>query len=701
MRPVLKICLLTLAGAALVAVGLAAYLVHRALDPETLRREASRILTEKTGGTVELGPPELAMFPKPGLTLGPSTLELPDGTRVGFAHASVAVDLMDVGTRRIVFDEAVLRDLAVTVPFKRADPQTTVQSGQAPPVVSKSPQAQAVEIVPPTFRVEGFSLTVLGASGAPVYTASVERLLAAPEPPQRARLTLEGAARLSGPGFDLPLRFDAASTIALDAQARSAGAALALALGPEFTARIALEFDLVAAPNGPNIAVRQCRLTDGPLRFALNGTLDAVQARLDFSGEGIDPAHLAHLARPASQATAALPDLPVERIDALRGRFHRSERTLAVHDLSLKWGDLSLAGRLRVPDLDAPSLEFSLHLPKLDLNRLPLKGKKVAQSTEPTPEPTPVATSRQPSPSLSASPFTGDVPALQVRPAAASPAKSPFTASGDLTIDRLLAGPIELGGVNTALRFVSGAAPTLALDRLGAALYGGTLSGRTTFAFSTPVKGDFDLAAAGVDVERLLVALNKKSPLTGTLSGDFRGKLPLPGPLPVAEWGSGKVVVKNGRILEHSALREFLVVVGEAVAGVVPDDALKARFRGLGKSDRFKEVRSSVRVSGKTLHLPDFLYTAEESKAYFAGRVDLAAKRIDGHAALEPTIIAGLRIPATVSGPLDSPTFAPDLAGVLASLARSPKAVGDFLKGLGVDGLIRDLLPKSGPSRSR
>lgn len=227
-------------------------------------------------------------------------------------------------------------------------------------------------------------------------------------------------------------------------------------------------------------------------------------------------------------------------------------------------------------------------------------------------------------------------------------------------------------------------------------LFGGTAKGLVRIDAAGPVAGlSVDTDVAGVQAEPLLAALADSHRLEGTTNASIRVQARGASPRAMVSSlnGTASLAFLDGAIKGiniASALRQLKTVYLDPNAGASQ------------KTD-FAELSGNFAIRNGIAHTEDLKMLAPLLRLRGKGDVLLPERRIAMR--LEPELVGtlsgqggeearGIRVPVLVSGPLDHPSFAPDLQGmaekavrkrlenVLGDRGGSGGRVGGFLRGL-------------------
>lgn len=244
-----------------------------------------------------------------------------------------------------------------------------------------------------------------------------------------------------------------------------------------------------------------------------------------------------------------------------------------------------------------------------------------------------------------------------------------------LRLDELiLAEGLRLSEVSADSRLANG---VMRLDPIEARLFSGRFDGRAEVDFNhDPPRVSLSPRLSGVRVQEITALFSERSPVTGqgnlTLDLSFSG-FELAGILATLD-GQGQLEVNDGaiegidlqRLVEQELSTAALGEVREVFAGSTP----------------FRQLSASLRAEQGVIELPELNLQAAGYGAQGAGRVNFAEDRLEYQVDLDlgeelaarlPDALrraTGGRIPLTISGPLGAPVVSVDVAGLVERTAR-------------------------------
>lgn len=236
-----------------------------------------------------------------------------------------------------------------------------------------------------------------------------------------------------------------------------------------------------------------------------------------------------------------------------------------------------------------------------------------------------------------------------------------------LKAEQLLYTPWDLRNLalNASLR-----AGALALNINQLETFGGSVRGTVT-AKSTGAMG-VNLKGSGLQVEPLLKQLSGNDSIRGT--ADVSANLTTSGAtqsqLVSALSGTGNIIIRNGAIKGIN-----LAQMSRNIRGAFTGDA------GGERDTDFAELGGNFTVANGVLSNKDLAMKAPYMRLKGEGQINLPAYSINYR--LTPELVdtgkgqggadkKGLAVPVLVSGSLDNPSFAPDLAGIALDALNNP-----------------------------
>lgn len=246
-----------------------------------------------------------------------------------------------------------------------------------------------------------------------------------------------------------------------------------------------------------------------------------------------------------------------------------------------------------------------------------------------------------------------------------------FNADVNINAARFTARDFTMGKVTLKGRVADG---RMTADIKSADMYKGTLDLLATVGSSYI---NLRANAQAVDVGAMLKALSGSDTLSG--KGNVRTELS-------AQGNSQRDMV--GNLNGNGSVKlEDGVIRGLDIAGMVRN--VKASFMGGGQQKtEFSQASGTFTIEQGTVSNNDLVLTSGNMRVGGKGTVNLPAYTINYR--LTPELQgakkegtaerASLGVPILVTGSLENPTYAPDVAGIITEVAKDPKAARQVIK---------------------
>jgi len=339
-------------------------------------------------------------------------------------------------------------------------------------------------------------------------------------------------------------------------------------------------------------------------------------------------------------------------------------------DGAIALDDIKATGNLRASFAGKPQIEATLEAGALDLN--PYLPKKQASNDWFI------------TPAFAMEPWSNERIDLS--------ALNAVNATINITTGSVLYDKIKLGKTTMTLTLVNGA---LRHSIPKAEFYGGSITTNSTLDASGAFSKQVTLS--GVEAEPFLKDATDSDRLSGTLNmtGNFSGRLTSMRGAVESLGGSGSVKLTDG------------AVKGVDLAGMIRN--IQSAYKNVDTSQQktdFAELGGTFTIARGIVSNNDLAMKAPLLRLKGQGTVDLPSQSINYR--LTPEIVKtvqgqggkekqGLEVPILVSGPLDQPRFAPDLAGMAQKALENPEAIKETVKDVKTQlkenkGAIKDLL---------
>lgn len=363
-------------------------------------------------------------------------------------------------------------------------------------------------------------------------------------------------------------------------------------------------------------------------------------------------------------------DFPVETTDskaltrvALKARLKGNKKNLSLSDGTLELDESKATFSLNAKDFSSPDLAFNIDLDRIDLDRyLPPKGKETPKKA------------------------VSSMPASSKKKIDYAPLRK-LSVNGSIHMGELKASNAKIQDMNLK---VSGKNGVFHLNPLTMKLYQGSVSitGTVDVRQNTP-KSRVAVNAEGIQVGPLLKDVKDKDFLEGTVKANIAVNMAGDEPDMIKRTlnGKGDLFFTDGAI------------VGIDLAGMVRN--VKAAF-GLAKKEErpktdFAELHIPFTITNGLVNIPDADLKSPLIRVTAKGTANLVTEALDFR--VQPKVVAtlkgqgdtkqrsGLIVPVLVSGTFSSPSFRPDLAGLVKENVKG--VISDPTK-------IKDILPIPG-----
>jgi len=355
-------------------------------------------------------------------------------------------------------------------------------------------------------------------------------------------------------------------------------------------------------------------------------------------------------------------DFPVKTADsgaltrvALKTRLKGNKKNLSLSNGALDLDESKVKFSLSVKNFSGPDLAFNIDLDTIDLDRyLPPKSgdkpKKAASS----------------------------IPASSKKKTDYAPLRK-LGVNGSIHVGELKASNAKIQDVNLK---VSGKNGVFHLNPLTMKLYQGSVSitGAMDVRQNTP-KSSVTVNAKGIQVSPLLKDVKGKDFLEGTVKADIDLRMAGDEPDMIKRTlnGKGNLFFIDGAI------------VGIDLAGMVRN--VKAAF-GLAKKEErqktdFAELYVPFTINNGLVNIPDATLKSPLIRVTAKGTANLVTEALDF--SVQPKVVAtlkgqgdtkgrtGLTVPVLVTGTFSSPSFRPDLSGLVKDVMSDPTKIKEMV----------------------
>lgn len=262
----------------------------------------------------------------------------------------------------------------------------------------------------------------------------------------------------------------------------------------------------------------------------------------------------------------------------------------------------------------------------------------------------------------------------------------------DITTGSLLYNKMKLGKTSLALTLQNGA---MKVSMPKAEFYGGSVSASSTLNAGGAFTKQVTIANAQIDPFLRDAADSDRFSGVMNMSGNFSGRLTSIRGMVESLSGNGSVNLTDG------------AVKGVDIASMIRN--VQSAFREVDTTQQktdFSELGGTFSVTNGIISNNDLAMKAPLLRLAGKGTVNLPAQTISYR--LTPEIVQtaqgqggkdkkGIQVPILVTGALDHPQFAPDVAGIAQKALENPEAIKETVKDLKVQlkenkGALKDLL---------
>lgn len=394
-------------------------------------------------------------------------------------------------------------------------------------------------------------------------------------------------------------------------------------------------------------------LNSKPLTMSLDGAVEAMTFKGDVTVTSPSLAALPALFMPAQKPAEA----PSPLAFSLEGSAICSAIDCDIQKAKITLDDSTLTGSISANYAGKPNINLNLKTEKLDISGYIANSKQAHNNAIFISEAFAQEAARW-------SKTLIDLSALNKFTSSFSLLCAEFKAKQFSARNVNLVGSVEQGALNANIK--------------NANLFDGT--GDVRVSMNSAGNINSQLALANVAVEPLMTALSGQSGLRGVMNVKFdvnsRGTS-------LAKWvdnlsGKGELRVNDGAIK------------GVDIAGMVRN--VKTAFSGGDNSQHktdFAELGGSFTINNGIIHNNDLAMKAPLFRLSGKGTIDLPAYQLNyrlmpelvgsikGQGGTEKT---GIAVPIVVSGNLENPSYAPDLAGALEDTLKNPDKLKNTVK---------------------
>lgn len=275
-----------------------------------------------------------------------------------------------------------------------------------------------------------------------------------------------------------------------------------------------------------------------------------------------------------------------KKLENVEGKINFTRNSLELQSLKAKAGETSLKIDMRILDFEKPKVNFSVYIPRLNLDEIMPPSHETKKEELKKEE----------------------------KPADYSALKK-YTVKGRLNIDSALVRKIDIKNLQAELNLENN---KLQLNNITMNTFNGTISGNTSFDVTTPepaIAGELHLK--NLDVNSALSTLSSykdtiygalTSDISVTASGDSAEKIKS------TMNGSGTLVLKDGKINTFSALNHLV-----NISNLSSDKFKKS------SETKFKEIKTGVKIEKGRVFTKDMTLTSEDFNAKMEGSFGLDA----------------------------------------------------------------------------
>jgi AsmA protein len=654
---------IVIASGAVLLLAVVIGVLSASFDAARLKNELTAAVQEQTGRKLQIdGDLSLSFWPNVGVKVGRMSLSERDGDAsfASFKSARVAVAVLPLFSKRVVAKTLEIRGLDVTL-IKRRDGTHNIDDLIGAPGKKVGAGGTAPAATPLLFAIAGINISDAAlswhdeGSGRTVTVADLDlstgglTLDTARRTASLADVTLiaQGNTDMEETGAEnFVLRLDAPSltlspegsggqavtlTARIDGGGHSINATLELA-------GLALQAEILSAREmALNV---DAHLAATAVKARLATPLSINLKKQAFAVEGL-----------VGQLTIAHPRMPMKSLKLpLSGSLHANlKKATAALSLDTRLEDSPIALRIDVPEFAPLELAFDLAIDQLNVDHyLPASNGKSGQPSA----------RKSASTRLDFSALRG----LDVR--------------GKVKIGALQVSQVKLQDVRMQVK--------VADDRLevaphSAKLYGGSLVGTIAVeADNNRVK--LKQTLTGVQVQPLLNDLANKDMLAGrgNIALDVTTRGDSIDAMKKALAGTARLALKDGAIKGINLAQSLRELKGKFAGGQDTVEPASA-----DRQTDFSELSASFQIAGGVAHNKDMKAKSPLLRLSGAGDIDIGNNRIDylaktsvvatsaGQGGKDLAHLKGLTIPVRLRGPLDSPTWNIEVAGLAGGAVKA------------------------------